>query len=231
MAVNKKINLIVASRYMKNCLLQNGFEERKINILPYYCKDYGSRDRHFDDFILFVGRIWLYKGIQFLVRALKDLPKSLKLVIAGDGDYLNDIKSLAADLGLENRIIFLGRVSNDDLEQYYHKCLALAVPSIWAEPFGIIGIEAMASGKPVIAFDVGGISDWLEDNKSGFLVERGNVAGLVEKINILLNNRELAAKMGDCGRKLYEQKYTVEHHIEKLLEIFELIKESHESIR
>jgi glycosyltransferase involved in cell wall biosynthesis len=229
MTVNKKINLIVASGYMKNCLLQNGFDERKINILPYYCKDYGYDERHFDNFILFVGRIWLYKGLQFLIKALKNLPQSLKLVIAGEGDYLDDMKSLTADLGLGERVIFLGRISNDDLKQYYSNCLALVVPSIWAEPFGIIGIEAMASGKPVIAFDVGGISDWLEDNKSGFLVERENVAGLVEKINLFLNNRELATKMGDYGRKLYEEKYTQKYHIEKLLEIFKLIKKNYEN--
>jgi len=220
--INRKIKIIVASHYMKNCLLQNGFLSNNVEVLPYYCDDHDNcKDVIFDDFILFVGRICKQKGLQFLIQSMKKLPQKLKLVVIGDGHYLPEIKLLVKNFGLENRINILGSLLNEEIGQYYKKCLAVIMPSIWTEPFGIVGIEAMSYGKPVIAFNVGGISEWLKDGENGFLVERGNISQLVEKIQVILNDKELCKKMGKNARNTFESKYTKMAHIKKLLEIFD----------
>ena len=96
----------------------------------------------------------------------------------------------------------------------------VVVPSVWPEPFGIVGIEAMAYGKPVIAFDVGGISEWLEDGKTGFIIKLRDEAALAEKLNLLLQNPNLALRMGTQARESVEKRFVPDIHVERLLSIF-----------
>ena len=78
---------------------------------------------------------------------------------------------LASKLKISDRVVFTGRVDHEKLESYYAAARLVVVPSRWPEPFGMVGIEAMARGRPVVAFDTGGIGDWLEDRvKRGCLV-------------------------------------------------------------
>jgi hypothetical protein len=105
--------------------------------------------------------------------------------------------------------------------EYYKKSDIVIVPSFWVEAFGIVGIEAMSCSRPVIAFDTGGISEWLKDNVNGFLVSRGSYGELAKKIDLLQENKNLREKMGNTGRKLYEKNFTKEVHVNKLLSVME----------
>jgi len=236
---NKKVpHTVVFSRYMKECLLQNKFEEDKITVLPYFTnrpveiEEYDSSrerlgvDRSRDNLILFVGRITREKGLGYLLRAVKQVSVDYRLLIIGDGWYLNRTKALAKELGLGGRVEFPGWISNEQLGCYYSGCSVLVIPSIWPEPFGIVGLEAMSHAKPVVAFDVGGISEWLKDGETGFLVESKNVRKMAAKIELLLRDKKLAGRMGEKGRVEVAEKFSPARHVSRLIEVYESAIES-----
>ncbi len=141
---------------------------------------------HLRDFILFVGRFEIFhKGIDILFKALKialEKNKGLKLVMIGEGDY-NRIKELAKSLSIINNVIFVGRLPSsregfEQLLEYYSSCRFLVLPSRF-EPFGLVIIEAISMGKPVVATRVGGVLDILNE-KYGFLVEPENAGALAK---------------------------------------------------
>jgi glycosyltransferase involved in cell wall biosynthesis len=223
--VHKELSrIIVSSNYMKDLLVQNKIPSEKIRILPYFThtQDLDSPSFPADqNIILYVGLIHLIKGVDKLIAALKHLKKDFKAIIIGQGDYLEQYKNIANELGLEEKIQFIGWVPNEDLSSYYRQASVLAVPSWWAEAFGIVGIEAMANARPVVAFRTGGIPDWLEDRETGFLVERGDIKGLAEKISLLLDNKDLARRMGENGRQKVLAKYQLDTHLNALLKIYQ----------
>jgi len=224
--MNRQLDkLIVASSYMKNCLIQNGFPPDRVEVIPYYTEPVNSDHVNFKNFVLFVGRIHETKGLQHLLKALKACPDELKLVVIGEGDYKSEIEKLISQNNLGLRVEFQGWHSQEQLHEFYLNCLALIVPSLWPEPFGIVGIEAMSYRKPVIAFDVGGISDWLKDGANGFLVKRNNIDELAEKMKFLYFNKEKAVQMGKEAEIKFNNLFTKDKHLNRLLEVFkELIQ-------
>jgi glycosyltransferase involved in cell wall biosynthesis len=171
--------------------------------------------------IISVGRVVKEKGMDHLLQAFVSLKQKAKIVIIGDGPFLNELKSLAQRLGIISDVSFPGWLSPNELKSYYQRCRMVVVPSTWPEPFGMVGIEAMAYGKPVIAFDVGGISEWLEDGETGFLIQSRDEATLAEKMNLLLQDRPLAMGLGSKGREAVENRFIPEIHVERLLAIIQ----------
>ena len=120
----------------------------------------------------------------------------------------------------------VGHVQHSDLSRYYNEAAAVVVPSIYPEPFGLIGIEAMYFGKPVVAFDVGGISEWLKDGENGFLVKFPDKKQFAERIKLLLEDSSLAEKFGRNGKEMVKRFLNKEAHINRLLQIYlNVIKE------
>jgi glycosyltransferase involved in cell wall biosynthesis len=97
----------------------------------------------------------------------------------------------------------------------------VVIPSLIPEAFGLVGIEAMTFGKPVVAFDSGGIREWLIDGETGFLVKRGDIRGLGDRISQLLKEESLAREMGKKGKERVEKFYRKDIHLKKLLAIYE----------
>jgi len=89
-------------------------------------------------------------------------------------------------------------------------------PSIAPEPFGLVGLEAMGEARPVVAFDVGGVPDWLDDGKTGFLIEKDDIKSLAEKTAVLLGNHELCRSMGQEGRRQLLEKFPSSKHLDRL---------------
>ena len=97
----------------------------------------------------------------------------------------------------------------------------MIMPSIFPEPFGQVGVQALLRERPVVAFDVGGISDWLKDSEHGFLVPSRNIAVLASRIEILLHDPALAARLGAQGKAFALRAYQPEAHVTTLLHFFE----------
>ena len=176
-------------------------------------KKYGFTDE--DKIILFVGRLTIhnrYKGVDYLIKALNKIRNknnNAKLVIVGQGELVSELKELVKQLKLEQNVLFATSVSDEELLYYYAMCDVFVLPSISGpESFGIVLLEAMASGKPTVASNLPGVRDIVINGKTGLLAPPKDIGALAEAIIKLLNDEYLARKMGLNGRKIVEEKYT-----------------------
>jgi glycosyltransferase involved in cell wall biosynthesis len=216
--------MIVASEFMKSVLFYNGFDEARISVIPIFT-DIPILDSRTilpkESLILSVGRMFPGKGMDYLLRAFALIKQDARLTIAGDGPQMADLKTKSQELGISPRVTFTGWLSHSELDKLYRSCTIVVVPSVWPESFGMVGIEAMAYAKPVIAFDVGGISEWLTDGETGFLVNPKDIVGLAEKIETILHDPGLAERMGAKALDTVKKRFLAESHINQLLTLFE----------
>lgn len=148
-------------------------------------------------FILYAGRLVPEKGLHVLLNALKKLSMDIKLVIVGGTkEEIEEFKSKHWDIIKgETRIVFKGQVEHSHMPFYYSAAECVVTPSLY-ESFGLVALESMACGTPVIASSTGGLSALIRHNFNGYLFERGNVEDLVQKLHKLLENDDKARIMG-----------------------------------
>jgi len=171
-------------------------------------------------FVLFVGRLASNKGLLELVEAFKTLARddaSAHLVLIGeDGGMRGPMMARVRAAGLTERVHVLGHVDDDALlAAAYRESRLLALPSEY-ESFGLVLLEALAQGRPVVASRVGGIPEFVEDGRAGLLVPPKEVAPLAEAIGRLWNDEELARRLGDYGRREIVPRYTWERVVEQI---------------
>jgi N-acetyl-alpha-D-glucosaminyl L-malate synthase BshA len=175
-----------------------------------------------DLMILTVGRISEEKGIRYLIEAmpviLKEMP-TVKLMIVGDGPDRDKLEQMVKRLNLAN-ITFAGMVSNKNLSNFYKSADVFILPSI-REGLGVVLLEAMACGTPVIGSNTGGVTDIIENGKNGLLIEPGDSKDIAEKIIKLLSNRELAQKLSEEGMKTVKYKFSWHIIVKKFLREFQ----------
>ena len=165
-------------------------------------------------FILYAGMLIYLKGVHILIRSIELVVKrykELKLLIAGEGEYIEELQKLVRDYRLEDNVIFLGHLKQSTLKEYMKRCAMLVLPSL-SEGLGRVIAEAMACGKPVIGANVGGIPDLIKDGEHGFLVPPNDVEALAEKITYLIENPEVAREMGESGRKFILSRFSTESY-------------------
>ena len=126
---------------------------------------------------------------------------------------------LVRSLGIGDRVTFVGWVPHDRLAAYYTQARVVAVPSRWAEPFGMVGLEAMWASRPVVAFSVGGIPDWLADGETGLLVTEQDTRGFAHAIEELLGDPATAERMGAAGWERVQGRFRFEAFIERTEEV------------
>ena len=163
-----------------------------------------------DPVVLLVGRVVAHKGIEHLVEAAKHVPDAM-FVIVGDGPLLPDVRRLAAEFGVEDRVLFQGKVPYRDLPAYYAACDVFVLPSVSRlAAFGIVALEAMATAKPVVVTDIPGVREVVTDGVEGLLAEPVNPEDLAAKINLLLADADLRRAMGAHGRHKVESQFGIE---------------------
>lgn len=148
--------------------------------------------------VLFVGRLAEKKGVTYLIEAMKNI--DAKLVIVGDGPLKNDLMQQAAPQ--KDKICFMGSRTHEELIKIYASADVFVAPSITAadgdkEGLGLVLLEAMASGLPVIGSNSGGIPEIVHDGKNGFLTREKDSKAIAQKVNVLLTNREEYEKMSE----------------------------------
>lgn len=152
-----------------------------------------------------------FKGVSIFLEALARLP-ALRAVIVGDGDLRSSYETTAQQLGLSERLDFAGRVSNTDLGAYYRRADVTVLPSTtMGEAFGLVLVESLACGTPVIASNLPGVRTVVADGQDGFLVEPGNVSDLAAKLTALLSLPATERhQMGLAGRCKVKERYAWE---------------------
>jgi glycosyltransferase involved in cell wall biosynthesis len=200
MSVAQRARLFVAgSRHSAAELARNGFAADRIEVVAPVpaaigqsaCLAPGEPGR-----MLFVGQVIRGKGLDLLLDAAARLKGDWHLDVVGEGRQLEECRELARKLTIEDRVRFAGWVPHKELGEWYRRASFTVVPSRWPEPFGMIGLESMSLGRPVIAFDSGGISDWLTHEVSGLLVPQANVPALTHALQQAISTPGMVRRLG-----------------------------------
>ncbi|HLB45259.1 MAG TPA: glycosyltransferase family 4 protein, partial [Candidatus Limnocylindrales bacterium] len=214
--------LIVASEHVRRAAMASGYPAAQVRTLPYFTV-LPSRTLPpppASATVLFSGRLVREKGLHTLLAAVATIDRPWTLLVAGDGMDRPYAVRVAQRLGLADRVRFLGWLDRDDVARCYAEAAVVALPSLWPEPFAIVGLEAMAFGRPVVAFDVGGIREWLADGETGFLVPAGDVGAMADRLTRVLEDPALAASLGARGRARVERDFSPGDHLDRLLRLY-----------
>ncbi len=166
--------------------------------------------------VVFAGRVVAPKGVSVLIRAARDV--DAEFVVCGDGWQLDRMRRLARRLDVAGRVRFTGWLDADALAEELANASVVVVPSLWPEPFGLVGIETHAAGRPVIASATGGITDWLDDGVSGLTVKPGDAAALARALEQMLADPARQQEMGLAGSRSVAARFSPERHLAELLD-------------
>lgn len=213
--------ILVGSRFMHQELVANGFTASKIQVLPPVVPDQDAASSRVPDdpTILYVGQLIRGKGVDLLLRSLQRVTCAFKAMIIGTGNAESKLHALCDQLGLKSRVQFHGWVDHQRLGAFYERARVVAVPSRWPEPFGMIGLEAMRRARPVVAFNVGGIPDWLEDGVTGALVCEQDVDGFARALDRILSDDALANTLGQTARLRAHERFSFDRYVDRLLSL------------
>lgn len=215
--------LIVATRYMREQLAANGVAAEKIAIhAPVPATPDSALHSTFDgrNRLVFAGQLIRGKGVDVLLETLALVQEPFECEILGDGSHREHCERLSERLGLQERVRFHGFVPQEKILEFYSQASVAVMSSVWPEPFGATGLEAMRHGLPVVAFDAGGIGEWLMDGWNGFLVPWMNRAKFAARIEQLLRDKALARKLGERGRYWVRVHYGFSDYVDGLERLF-----------
>lgn len=199
----------------------------KCSVIPYGIDPYktngnpGAINQEGSPLLLFVGKLRYYKGLEYLVKAMKDI--DAKLIIIGTGNEGQMLKDLTNKMNLQDKIIFKGFVSENELASYYNACSIFILPSILrSEAFGIVQLEAMSSGKPIVSTNLNtGVTYVNQNNITGFTVPPKDSNALSQAINKLLSDKNLRETMGRNAKLRTEKEFSKELMLDRISNIYD----------
>ncbi len=221
--LSKYRDIVVASAHMAAEYGRHGVSSGRLHTVPLFAAD-SAAETHAanpDGPVVFLGRLTGIKGVHFLVRAVaaasERLGRRIPLVIAGEGPELSDLQSLVRRLNVN--ATFAGWIDGCRRRALLSDAALVAVPSLWPEPFGLAGLEGAAFAVPAVAFDSGGISQWLAHDVNGRLVPREDgVAGLADAIASILADRPEHARLSR-GARAVASRLSIAAHVDRIDEI------------
>jgi rhamnosyl/mannosyltransferase len=180
--------------------------------------------------LLFVGRLVYYKGLHVLLEAAREWPGMI--VIAGDGPLEPTLRAQAAALGLGDRVQFAGRVPDEELPAYYQACDAFVLPSIArTEAFGVVQVEAMAAGLPVVSTRLPTGVPWVnQDGVSGIVVTPDDASALGEALGRLGRDRDLRERLAAGARQRAEALFSRDRMVRIFRDVVEAVVRSPERL-
>lgn len=218
----KNVDYFIApSRFMREKLIEYGFDRKKIIYLPNFVDTDNFQKTPIKTkggYVLFFGQLLEHKGVQVLIKAAAKTP-DIEYKIAGNGKYKKTLIGLARKYRLKN-VEFLGKLEGKKLENVISRARFCVLPSLWPENCPMTILEAFSLKKTVIASNIGGIPEIVEDGKNGLLFEAGDSNELTEKILFLWNNPKLSIKIGGAGRRTVADSFGPEKHYRRLTMIY-----------
>jgi glycosyltransferase involved in cell wall biosynthesis len=207
---------VVGSDYMRGHVVAHGVPGERVVHLPLFTPPPSGTRLHplrIPGRLLYVGALNRGKGVELLVRALRDLPGWITATLVGEGPDRVVLEEAARHHLLAGRVTFTGRLPAGEVEAHMRHADLLVIPSRTPETFSLVGVEAARLELPSVAADVGGIRDWLLDGETGELVPPNDADALRATLLRLLGDRPLLRRMGRAARERAEARFTLETHL------------------
>ncbi len=222
-AILPSVEVVCVGEFLRGRMIKAGYSGGNITVVPNF-SDIESREKvdrpSGPPRFLALGRLERLKGFDWLLRSFAQVASTASLVIAGQGNEEGNLRSLSEELGIQDRVEFVGWTVGTKKVELIESARAVIVPSIWHETFGLVAVEAAAFGIPVIASNSGELPFIIENGYNGLVAEAGNVGQLAAAIDRMASNAALAEDMGRNNRLKYLRLYTAKAHIEKLSEVY-----------
>ena len=209
----------VAGASIRDNLVRNGLDPARIEVLPPYAPAPVAERRPLATgrrMVLHVGGLLQKKGVWLMLNGLDRLPGDVELVFAGGGELEGELRAAVRRRGLGGRVRVMGELDPAEWSALLHQATLVVMPSRWNEPVGLSGLQALAHGKPVVAFDSGGVSGWLGDGAHGLLVPFNDKRAFLTAVRSLLDDPARMAAMGRSGARRWGDEFRPERHIERL---------------
>jgi glycosyltransferase involved in cell wall biosynthesis len=217
--------IIAISGYVKRRMVASGFPSEKIHVIPYFCplKPVAAPSAvPKKPCILFMGRMAKYKGFDQFVRILARLPDSISGMMIGNVDdkLRATIGDLAKKHDCHDRLTIRGWADRDEIRGIMSQMSVVTFPSVCPETLGLVGMEALSSGVPVVGFDVGGTSEWLHHGKTGFAVPVNDLDAFAQHVLQIVESLDLRTRLAQNGINLITEKFSAEYHLNQLLSLY-----------
>ncbi len=170
-----------------------------------------------------LGRLVYYKGFEHLIAASEHISDDTVVLIAGAGELKEKLEKEIQERQLQDKVILLGRISDEVLGSYYEACDVFCLPSVKrSEAFGVVQLEAMYFGKPIVATEISGSGvSWVNlHGITGYNVPTQNPAALASALTSVVDNPELAKRLGENARKRFEQNFTRAHMVNAFIDLY-----------
>jgi glycosyltransferase involved in cell wall biosynthesis len=173
--------------------------------------------------LLFIGRIAPNKGARYFVEALGALPERVRGVMVGNFDdgSRREMLELARSAGCADRLELRPWAGREEVAAAFREASVFVFPSIWPETLGIVGLEALATGVPAVASDIGGVREWLRDGENGYLVPPKDGAAIAARAAPLLEDATLNRAFGLRGQALIRERFSTDWHVGRLLALYQ----------
>lgn len=227
--MNREFRRVIAvSSYIKKVLVANGFSEDTIRVLSNFTRftsvPFRAESVSEENAVLYVGRLTPEKGLLELLESMSLMASKARLVVIGKDGVLgqSSFQQQVVDAAVRGRIEveFQDWCAGDALRRAYRKAKVVAFSSVWPEPFGLVGIEAMMQGKPVVAFDSGGVGDWLKHGETGFIVPHLDLKQYAARLDQLIADDGMRRAMGQAAQEFAIEKFSAGAHINELLALY-----------
>ena len=233
-----KFNLSKADKILStsHCMAQEvaQYTDKEITVTPFGVDidkfAYKRIEKQDDEIIIGTVKTLLYiYGLDVLIDAFSIVVRNnptlnLRLYIAGDGIELNNLRKLVEKLSLLDRVVFLGRISNDSVPEFLSRMyIYVALSRSDSESFGVAVVEAMSCGVPVVVSDADGFKEVVPNGVAGYVVPKNNAELAAERIMQLLSDKELVKKMGEAGRRHVIENYTWSSSVDKMIDVYDSI--------
>jgi len=217
--------VIAPSEGAKKKYEESGFENASMSVLPYFCElDPADVPRPIPNppTITYLGRVAPNKGHEYFIEALGQLPASVrgKMVGSISDEVADGLLSLAEQFGCADRLQLHGWASRAEVVNLLDQTSVFVFPSLWPETLGIVGIEALSRGVPVVASDVGGVSEWCLEGETGYRVPPKDGTAIAECVEDLLSEENRLRAFGKRGIALIRDKFRPKRHVDRLLRIY-----------
>lgn len=214
--------IVAVSQFLIDFHKNQGLAHNPYHLLRPYQKTIPTQQVSAKKYIFYAGGFNAIKGFDVILKAVKLRKSQIPILIAGFSYQQDALMTLIEQQGLQNSFKVIGYVDAKTLSKYYAQSYFSIMPSLMHEAFGIVGLESMAHGIPVIASQVGGIPEWLQDGHNGYLIQADDALALAQRMDELSQNSQLCQTLGSNGQERLTQLFSEEKFMHQLQTILKL---------